>query len=926
MKLTGGVGVAGMSTTALGSGGAQSNEDEGQTRKRTNIPAWGVKNTNQYWSAPKYLEDSPGLEKKWQKHVLNAQAQLKLVDISWEDHIDVKGDGSGSFRFTFKFNNSSLLGILNHVSAPESEDRDVKLDEEDSFTFRDAESGSFSGAYPYATRDPNSGPNTGPGDLYWDYHTLTESFEIKSGLAGKIDNHPENVGIEAIRDRNTYSIVPAGIIIKLFNKLLFEPRDFDAFEDVEKPENLELPDGNVEKRFAETLDSSLFVNPTDEALNVSRIDHRSDIIWGPIEEGELQIAISVVLAAGGLLTAVASATAAGLIIAALSMGWSTASVVDAFLSKPGEPDIEYFRGFENGRPIPENQATDTDVDVTGPAAFSNVQFNVYVPPREIGDFTIRNEIVMRSGQGGTGNEVPCAHNIWNISISTPEKMEDDAIRENIGKFIGDVIDGEGLAYQKDQANDKEPEAVNLNGGLENYRSANNLPLPAETVGTSDANDESIFDVAKTKIPPNPNIWTPDKINTGDEVIFDAYDSWVETGAATFDWKLLKDTGDGEAIEKKREGYRRGDTFEYTFDEANRYKVVLEASRADDESISTLVETRWLYVNDPVIPNGEISTVGETILGKDVNFRIVTSNSETLISELEVAFGGTIKNVQAVGAPYCGKQACVGEVTFESPDSVGTYAAELVHDDEGVLDTTDVEFIGAPLVNLVPRLENSDSGYTVSAELSRLDPFVDVDEWTLTFAEDGELPDGTQCDTGPCQVSGDSIPLAENPATELTKEYTYESAGTYTLTLSYTWDGGSQTDTITEEIELEEPSPGQLAADLTVQSITDREVTFEIRYESEQFDVAAWELDYDYGEGATASGGFDVDRLADSDAWPWLSPWLSVVGALLDVDGETDGNRDRSPPIIMGIDPDQRALRQASTPAATTPGVATVDTR
>jgi len=55
MKLTGGVGVAGVSTTALGSGGAQSDEDEGQTRKRTNVPAWGVKNTNQYRSAPKYL-------------------------------------------------------------------------------------------------------------------------------------------------------------------------------------------------------------------------------------------------------------------------------------------------------------------------------------------------------------------------------------------------------------------------------------------------------------------------------------------------------------------------------------------------------------------------------------------------------------------------------------------------------------------------------------------------------------------------------------------------------------------------------------------------------------------------------------------------------------------------------------------------------
>ena len=74
------------------------------------------------------------------------------------------------------------------------------------------------------------------------------------------------------------------------------------------------------------------------------------------------------------------------------------------------------------------------------------------------------------------------------------------------------------------------------------------------------------------------------------------------------------------------------------------------------------------------------------------------------------------------------------------------------------------------------------------------------------------------------------------------------------------------------------------------------------------------------------GGFDAvtDRLCRPDAWPWLAPWLSVVEALLDIDGETDETGDRSPPIIMGTDPNQRAIRQVS--ASTTPGAATVNTR
>jgi hypothetical protein len=73
-------------------------------------------------------------------------------------------------------------------------------------------------------------------------------------------------------------------------------------------------------------------------------------------------------------------------------------------------------------------------------------------------------------------------------------------------------------------------------------------------------------------------------------------------------------------------------------------------------------------------------------------------------------------------------------------------------------------------------------------------------------------------------------------------------------------------------------------------------------------------------------GFDAvtDRLCRPDAWPWLAPWLSVVEALLDIDGETDETGDRSPPIIMGTDPNQRAIRQVS--ASTTPGAATVNTR
>ena len=64
----------------------------------------------------------------------------------------------------------------------------------------------------------------------------------------------------------------------------------------------------------------------------------------------------------------------------------------------------------------------------------------------------------------------------------------------------------------------------------------------------------------------------------------------------------------------------------------------------------------------------------------------------------------------------------------------------------------------------------------------------------------------------------------------------------------------------------------------------------------------------------------TDRLCRPDAWSWLSPWVSVAGALLDIDDD----RDRSLPIIMGTDPNQCAIRQVS--ASTTPSAATIDTR
>jgi hypothetical protein len=69
-----------------------------------------------------------------------------------------------------------------------------------------------------------------------------------------------------------------------------------------------------------------------------------------------------------------------------------------------------------------------------------------------------------------------------------------------------------------------------------------------------------------------------------------------------------------------------------------------------------------------------------------------------------------------------------------------------------------------------------------------------------------------------------------------------------------------------------------------------------------------------------SGRFAPGQLADSDAWPWFAPWLSVVGTLLDVDGDRDRS---SPPVIMGTDPDQLAIQQAS--ASTTSGAATAGT-
>ena len=61
------------------------------------------------------------------------------------------------------------------------------------------------------------------------------------------------------------------------------------------------------------------------------------------------------------------------------------------------------------------------------------------------------------------------------------------------------------------------------------------------------------------------------------------------------------------------------------------------------------------------------------------------------------------------------------------------------------------------------------------------------------------------------------------------------------------------------------------------------------------------------------GGFDAvaDRLCRPNAWPWLAPWLSVVGALLDVD-RFPNCKQRA--VVMGTDPTQAALAPSSSAA------------
>jgi hypothetical protein len=57
------------------------------------------------------------------------------------------------------------------------------------------------------------------------------------------------------------------------------------------------------------------------------------------------------------------------------------------------------------------------------------------------------------------------------------------------------------------------------------------------------------------------------------------------------------------------------------------------------------------------------------------------------------------------------------------------------------------------------------------------------------------------------------------------------------------------------------------------------------------------------------GGSDAvsDRLCRPDAWPWLSPWVSLLRALCDVDEETDVPDREQRSVVMGEDPTQAAL-------------------
>lgn len=259
--------------------------------------------------------------------------------------------------------------------------------------------------------------------------------------------------------------------------------------------------------------------------------------------------------------------------------------------------------------------------------------------------------------------------------------------------------------------------------------------------------------------PDAALSAPSEAEVGSEVTLDASDSADDHGIVAYHWDV---DGDGT-----NETTTSDPTYAHAYEETGSYTATV--TTVDDAGQGDSA-TATIEVSDTTPPTPHIDAPATARTGESVPISGEDSSDNGQIASYDWAFGdGTTGSGASVEHAY---------------ESAGTYTVELTVTDESGNEATETAQIevsdgGADPVARIDAPSSAETGETVtlSGENSSDDGTIQSYDW--------DLGDGSS-------------------ATDSTPSHSYESAGTYTITLTVTDDGGNQ-DTATTDITVESTS-------------------------------------------------------------------------------------------------------------------------